>query len=182
MPQNLIAVPQPQLFEKNKQQEQTSCGFNAINSEIARRVLSIALDKSPEELEQQVPTQFINEMKPPCRLERVVPAALNNRNVDVYLDVCHNVQGMSYVLDELTTRHPARPIVIIFGASSGKKVSNLLGAMEPHSSSIENIYCVHNLEHPRLQSVESLLRGEADYRATNSNSDLPAFRSVEPSS
>ena len=39
-----------------------------------------------------------------------------------------------------------------------------MSAMEPHSAKIESVNCVQNKEHPRLQSVESMLRGEADYR------------------
>ena len=68
--------------------------------------------------------------------------SLQERNIDVYLDVCHNEQGMTHVLNELGQKHPQRQLKMIFGASSGKKVGSLMGAMEPHSAKIESISCV----------------------------------------
>ena len=70
--------------------------------------------------------------------------------MDVYLDVCHNEQGMTHVLNELAQKQPQRQLKMIFGASKGKKVGNLMSAMEPHSAKIESIHCVQNNEHPRL--------------------------------
>jgi len=71
---------------------------------------------------------------------------------------------MSQVLQELVQEAPEKPIKMIFGASSGKKVDKLLGVMEPFSANIESIHCVQNRDHPRLYSIESLLSFEADYR------------------
>jgi len=70
-----------------------SNSFNSINSEIARRVLGIALDKSQEELEALLPSKMIDEAKPPCRMEKVSPLSgtyLQEHDVQVFMDVCHN--------------------------------------------------------------------------------------------
>lgn len=119
-------------------------------------MLEIALDKTPTELDQLVPRDFLDSITPPCRLEKVKPLShtfLEERNVDVLLDVCHNEQGLSSVLQELTSKSQ-KPITVIFGASIGKKVGNLLKVMEQHSSRIKSINCVENRDHPRLQTLE----------------------------
>ena len=78
---------------------------------------------------------MINEAAPPCRLERVKPSneadcvELDERGIDIYLDVCHNEQGVACVLEELTTRSD-KPLVIVFGTSIGKKVGTMLKVIE----------------------------------------------------
>ena len=66
------------------------------------------------------------------------------------MDVCHNKQGISQVMSELIQRYPNKPISIIFGASSNKKVVNLMAAFETFSHSIESINCIQNKEMPVL--------------------------------
>ena len=53
--------------------QQQDCSFNSINSEVARNVLGIVLDKTQDEIRETIPNECIELAKPPCRLERVMP-------------------------------------------------------------------------------------------------------------
>jgi len=80
-----------------------------------------------------IPMTVLQDATPPCRLEKVQNDSLQRKNVQVYLDVCHNEQGVTHVFNELSQRNPNKPISLVFGASIGKKVGNLLQAIEPFS-------------------------------------------------
>ena len=88
-----------------------------------------------------IPRSFIQDASQPCRLERVKHSILEHRGLDVYLDVCHNEQGFSYVLSELS-RKSSKPIYIIYGSSAGKKVGSILEVMERYTERIRGVYCV----------------------------------------
>ena len=122
-------------------------------------MLCITLQKSLVELEALIPSNVIDSAAQPCRLEIVRPdgqlaQVLDDRGIKVYLDVCHNEQGIDAVLSELSHRRsPGKPLVLIFGASVGKKVGNIFRVIERYES-IQGVYCVQNTEHPRLLSLE----------------------------
>jgi len=105
------------------------------------KVLGVTLQKTPLELESIIPRSFIQEVSQPCRLERITHSILEQRGLEIYLDVCHNEQGFSYVLSQLN-RKSSKPIFIVYGCSSGKKVSSILEVMERYSDRIQGVYCV----------------------------------------
>ena len=69
-------------------------------------------------------------------------ATLPDQNIDIYLDVCHNEQGVKSVLSELTGLSKDKPLIIIFGSSIGKKVGTIFSVMEQYSEHIKKVYCL----------------------------------------
>ena len=65
--------------------------------------------------------------------------------------MCHNGQGLAAVLADLTSRSE-KDIVIIYGASIGKKVENCFEIINVFGDRIKGVNCVQNLEHPRLMT------------------------------
>ena len=64
----------------------------------------------------------------PCRLEKVDTPALNEAGVNVWLDVCHNEQGLQHVLSEFSTDpiKSSKPLVVVSGYSKAKNISKML--------------------------------------------------------
>ena len=112
---NFVEILPKSLKEGTGAEENKSMGsespmtFQKVNTEIARQVLRIALDKTAEEFDQLVPSEILADAKPPCRLEPAMPlsedvqSSLREHNVQIVLDVCHNAQGLQHVLAELVT-------------------------------------------------------------------------------
>ena len=90
-----------------------------------------------------IPQSVIDNAAQPCRLERVQPEegqaklGLEERGISIYLDVCHNEQGIDAVLSELTLNiSPDKPLILLFGASIGKKVGNILKVIGSYADKI----------------------------------------------
>jgi len=84
--------------------------FYNINREIASRVITHVLeaDGYPEQLQRlknmktdsDTPLLEAFQAQMPCRMEKVNTPALIAAGVNIWLDVCHNEQGLEKVLSQ----------------------------------------------------------------------------------
>lgn len=92
----------------------------------------------------------------PCRLERVPDSQLAQRVKGskmpiVYMDVCHNPQGVEAVIKEVGKRHPMSKILVVCGFSKQKDMTAMLHFLATNSH-VKSIYPVTS-NHFKLSTI-----------------------------
>jgi folylpolyglutamate synthase/dihydropteroate synthase len=92
----------------------------------------------------------------PCRMEKVNTPALVAAGIDLWLDVCHNEQGLSKVLSQFATDpdKASKPLAVICGYSKGKNIAKMLEMLANHPS-VSQVYPV-SCSHFRLLNLAEL--------------------------
>jgi folylpolyglutamate synthase/dihydropteroate synthase len=65
----------------------------------------------------------------PCRLEKVITPEFTKSGTNIWLDVCHNEQGLQSVLNTFATDFDKKnkPLTIVCGFSKSKDITKMLG-------------------------------------------------------
>ena len=118
--------------------------FTAINNKIAFEVVKQIQKKDTTlmKLEDSKIKQKIDDSNQPCRFEKVP-------GKNIYLDVAHNEQGISAVLNQIDCKFPnIKSIRFVFALSLNKDFQKMVTIMEQHPK-LHHIHLVSTC-HPRL--------------------------------
>ena len=75
-----------------------------------------------------------------------------NRNMTVYIDVCHNESGIRAVINELTQTHPGKSIRVACAFSKLKEIRTMIDLLLKHVKSIHFLASPHF----KLESIANM--------------------------
>lgn len=89
----------------------------------------------------------------PCRLEKVITPELAKLGSNIWLDVCHNEQGLTSVLNQFATDPDKKDksLTLVCGFSKGKDITKMLGLLSENEQ-IKEVWPV-SCDHMRLLSL-----------------------------
>lgn len=90
----------------------------------------------------------VEQVNQPCRMEKV----LYDRDLPVYIDVCHNESGLQSVLNELKLTHPGKSLRVACAFSKAKEIQKMIAMLLEQTKAIHFLACPHF----KLESISNL--------------------------
>jgi len=115
----------------------------------------------------------------PCRFD-IVPTRTDAGNVDVILDIAHNVDAITALMEQIRSRVEKidGKVIIVIGLSTDKQVTKILKAVLQLRDILDSVYCVA-ANHPRACSQEFLSDEFAKELSSLSSSSIAAESGIE---